>query len=373
MKMTIVITFVGCLITWPILFPVNITGGGGQTELNMLSYANVDNSTAQGRYRYLAHVFASWLFYGFVMYLIFRECVFYINLRQAFLLSPFYSQRISSRTVLFTSVPAPYLDERVLRKVFGPSVKNVWITGDTKELDELVKERDKTALRLEKAEVKLIKLANKERIKAIKNGGNNDNDAEAVSAEPGSVAARWIPQNKRPTHRTGLLGLLGSKVDSINWCRTELQRLIPETAAAQARYRAGEAKKIPGVFIEFRSQGEAEAALQVLAHHQGLHMSPRYIGITPRDVVWKSLTVPWWQRVIRRYAVLAFIAVLIIFWAIPVAFVGVISNVDHLKTISFLTWLNNVPTVVLGLIKGLLPAVALSILMSLVPVVMRRE
>ncbi len=373
MRMTVIITFVGCCITWPVLFPVNITGGGGQTELDLLSYSNIDSSTSAGRSRYYAHVFTAWIFYGFVMYLIFRECVFYINLRQAFLLSPMYSQRISSRTVLFTSVPTPYLNEARLRKVFGPSVKHIWIMGDTKDLDKLVEERDKAAFKLEKSEVKLIKLVNKERLAAIKKGATDEQMPAAADAEPGSVAARWIAPKKRPTHRTGLLGLVGKKVDSIDWCRTELARLIPEVEAAQAKYRAGDAKQINGVFIEFRTQGEAESAYQVLAHHEGLQMSPRHIGITPGDVVWHSLQIPWWQKVLRRYAVLAFITALIIFWAIPVAAVGIISNVNYLKTISFLTWLNSIPQAIMGLITGLLPSVALSILMSLVPVIMRCE
>lgn len=41
-----------------------------------------------------------------------RESIFYINLRQAYLMSPFYTSRMSSRTVLFTSVPEDYMDER---------------------------------------------------------------------------------------------------------------------------------------------------------------------------------------------------------------------------------------------------------------------
>jgi len=375
MRMMVVLTFVGCCITWPVLFPINITGGGGQGQLDMLSYSNVDNTSMTARYRYFAHLFVGWIFYGFVLYLIFRECVFYINLRQAFLLSPLYSRRISSRTVLFTSVPTPYLDEQKLRKVFGPSVKNIWITGDTEKLEKLVEERDKAAFKLEKSEVKLIKLANKARAAALKKDASADGDKTQAppDSESGSVAARWVPKKKRPSHRTGLLGLLGKKVDSIEWCRTELERLIPEVDAAQAKYRAGDFKKIPGVFIEFRTQGEAEAAFQVLAHHEGLHMAPRYIGITPAEIVWSSLRIPWWQKVIRRYAVLGFIAALIIFWAIPVAAVGVISNVDHLKTISFLTWLDKVPRIVMGLIQGLLPAVLLAVLMSLVPVIMRCE
>lgn len=370
-RMTVIICFVGCCITWPVLFPVNATGGGGQQQLDILSYANIDNS-GSGINRFYAHAFIAWIYYGFVMYLIFRECVYYINLRQAFLISPMYSKRVSSRTVLFTSVPANFLDERRLRKVFGNSVEHIWITGDVDKINDLVEERDKVAFKLEKAEVKLIKLANAERIKAIKKGASDhDKQQTPLDAESGSIAARWVPKKKRPTHRTGLLGLIGKKVDTIDWCRAELERLIPATEAAQASYRSGNFKKVPAVFIEFRSQAEAETAYQVLAHHSGLQMSPRYIGITPKDVCWSSLSISWWQKLVRRYAVLAFITALIIFWAVPVGVVGVISNVSYLETLPFLTWLQKIPTIIMGVVTGLLPSVALSILMSLVPVIMR--
>ncbi|KAH6855833.1 hypothetical protein B0I37DRAFT_63946 [Chaetomium sp. MPI-CAGE-AT-0009] len=372
LRMALVLCFVGCCITWPVLFPVNATGGGGQTELNILSYANIDRDNQYNRY--YAHCFVGWAYFGFVMYLIMRECIFYINLRQAFLLSPFYAERLSSRTVLFTSVPDPYLNEASIRKVFGAAVKNVWITGDTKEVDELVENRDKAAMRLEKAEVNLIKLANKARQAAIKKGASPEEADKAPivgDAESGSIAARWVPPKKRPTHRLGFLGLVGKKVDTINWCRTELERLIPEVDAAQAKYRAGGFKHVPGVFVEFRTQSDAEGASQILAHHQGLHMTPKYVGIRPDEVVWASLAIPWWQKVVRRYAVLGFIAAMILFWAIPVAFVGIVSNIDFLKSISFLTWLDKIPPVIMGVVTGLLPSVLLSILMSLVPIIMR--
>jgi hypothetical protein len=370
LKIALVICFVGCCITWPVLFPVNATGGAGKEQLDILQYANIDNKNQSQRY--YAHVFVGWVYFGFIMYMIMRECIFYINLRQAFLLSPLYSNRISSRTVLFTSVPTPYLDEAKLRKVFGDTVRNIWISGDTSKIDDLIKERDKVAFRLEKAEVKLIKLANKERQKSIKKRGSAEAEADTpLDVESGSLAARWVSPKKRPHHRLGPLGLLGRKVDTINWCRSELERLIPDVETAQAQYRAGNYKKIPGVFIEFRTQAEAECAAQVLAHHNGLHMSPKYLGIRPGEIVWKSLSIPWWQRLVRRYAVLAFITVLIIFWAIPVAVVGAISNINNLKTISFLTWLDKVPSIIMGVITGLLPSVALAILMSLVPIIMR--
>ncbi len=255
------------------LFPVNITGGGPGGELNILSMSHIDKDAKGGKYRYFAHAGCGILFFGFVLFLVARESIFYINLRQAFLLSPVFSNRISARTVLFTSVPKPYLDQAKLRKVFGDSVKHVWISGDTKVVDELVEESDKVARKLEAAEVKLIKLANCERLQATKNGNSNADEEHIGNgdAESGSLAARWIPTKKRPTHKLGKFGLIGQKVDTINWCRSRLETLIRETEAAQASYRAGETEKIGGVFIEFRRQSDAQAAFQTLSHHQALH------------------------------------------------------------------------------------------------------
>ncbi|KAI0876880.1 hypothetical protein GGS24DRAFT_449985 [Hypoxylon argillaceum] len=369
LKILVAICFVGCCITWPILFPINITGGGGKSQLDLLTYANINNKTQYNRY--YAHVFVAWAFYGFVMYMIVRESIYYVNLRQAFLLSPMYSNRISSRTVLFISVPDEYLDQARLRKVFGDSVKHIWIAGETKELDELVKERDKVAMRLEKAEVQLLKLANKERLKAIKKGAADERPVAPADAESGSLAARWVPPKKRPTHRLGFLGLFGKKVDTITWCRSSLEHLIPAIEKGQASYREGDYKKINSVFVEFTNQADAESAYQVLAHHKALQMTPKYIGVTPGEVVWSALKVSWWQRVIRRFAVIGFISALIIFWAIPVAIVGIISNISSLESIFFLTWIKKIPEVILGFVQGLLPSVLMSVLLSLVPVVMR--
>jgi hypothetical protein len=339
----------------------------------MLSMSNVNKKNPSG-YRYFASCFVGWIFFGFVLLLVTRETIFYINLRQAFLLSPVYANRISARTVLFTSVPKAYLDEAKLRKVFGDAVRNIWMTADTTKVDELVEERDKVAQRLEGAEVKLIKLANAERLKALKKGASNEEEPVGDGdAESGSLAARWVPTKKRPTHKLGKFGLIGKKVDTINWSRTRLETLIPEVDAAQVSYLKGETEKVGGVFIEFAHQSDAQAAFQTLSHHQALHMSPRYIGINPKEINWKAQKISWWQLRVRTVAVTGFITALIVFWAIPVAFVGLVSNVSYLVKFSWLSWLNKIPTVVMGVVSGLLPSVMLSILMSLVPVIMRSK
>ena len=70
-------------------------------------------------------------------------------------------------------------------------------------------------------------------------------------------------------------------------------------------------------------------------------------------------------------AVIGFITALVVFWAIPVAFVGLISNITYLEGFTWLHWLTKIPNTIMGVISGLLPSVMLAILMSLVPIVMR--
>jgi hypothetical protein len=375
LKLISVICFVGCLITWPILFPVNATGGGHKEQLDILTMSNVaqDNNA-----RYYAHAFVAWIFVGFVFMTVTREGIFYINLRQAYSLSPAYASRLSSRTVLFTAVTEDYLNRDKIRKMFGiEKVKNVWIATDVKELEDKVKERDAAAMKLEAAETKLIKLANAARAKALKKGGNVEDDAvplENLSDEPddesGSVAARWVKASERPTHR--LKFLIGKKVDTINWARSEIERLSPEIEELQAKHRAGDAKLVSSVFVEFYAQADAQLAFQSVAHNLPLHMAPRYIGLDPTQVIWSNLRIKWWERIIRYSATIGLVCTLIVFWAIPVAVVGSISNIDSLTDkVHFLKFIDDVPSWIKGVITGLLPVVLMSVLMALLPIFLR--
>ena len=101
-------------------------------------------------------------------------------------------------------------------------------------------------------------------------------------------------------------------------------------------------------------------------------MAPRYIGINPADVQWDNLKIKWWERQLRYGATIAFVTALVIFWAIPVAFVGFLSNIDQLRAnIPWLHWLYSVPQVIFGVITGLLPSVLMAVLMALLPIILR--
>jgi hypothetical protein len=69
------------------------------------------------------------------------------------------------------------------------------------------------------------------------------------------------------------------------------------------------------------------------------------IEVVPEDVVWENLKMNPYQRKIRKIISWALTIGLIIIWAIPVAFVGIVSNVDTLcQTAPFLAWICDLPS-----------------------------
>ena len=62
---------------------------------------------------------------------------------------------------------------------------------------------------------------------------------------------------------------------------------------------------------------------------------------------------------------------MVVFWAIPSALAGFVSNIKFLTGIVIFQWLKYLPGVILDLISGILPALALMWLMSLVPRILR--
>ncbi|QDS73513.1 hypothetical protein FKW77_009415 [Venturia effusa] len=361
LKMITIMPAVGCLITWPLLFPINATGGEGQSGLNVVSISNIKNPN-----RFYAHAIAAWLFLGFVMFMITRETIYFVNLRQAFLMTPRNASRISSRTVLFTDVPDEYLNERAIRTVCS-SVRRIWLATDCYKLAKIVKEREDAALKLEAAEIKLSRTATKERLKHKTPLSHSEGHDPQIN---GSCAAKWIKHSQRPTHR---LRFFGKKMDSINWTRAILPGLIEAVQSAQNAHRNGEKRYIGAVFVEFETQRAAQTAFQLTAHELPLKMQARCIGVPPSQIVWQNLGMKSWRRMTRGIWATVIVATVIIFWSFPVAFVGLLSNIDYLTNkVPWLRFIDQMPEVFLGALKGLLPTIMLALLTMAVPVLLRR-
>lgn len=344
------ISLVGCFMLMPILLPVNATDGQNLDGFEILGFSNVTNHN-----RYYAHALLSWFYFGFIIYMIFRELVFYTSFRHAFQTTPLYDGLLSSRTLLLLDIESQYMAEGTLKETF-PYINRIWYAKDHGELSKLVKERKKLWNKYEGAVNTVIN-------KGVKNRNNLVKEDKPL---PNNTRG-YI--KKEPTHRIGKVPLLGEKVNTIDYSIKKLDSLNSEIEDAQDEGSIASARQLDCVFIEFANQLEAQRAYQATPF---LKFKKRFIGIAPDDIVWDNLEMSAHTRTLKRIGANTFLTLMIIFWAIPVAVVGCISNITFLtEKVPFLRFINNCPNVILGLITGILPTVLLGVLMSLVPVIIK--
>jgi len=149
--------------------------------------------------------------------------------------------------------------------------------------------------------------------------------------------------------------------------------LNPEIAEKQNNHTS--AKEVGSAFITFTTLTAAHKAAQIKLPQKKYvpFKLERTLAPKPVEVIWGNLRIDYPERIGRFAATTGFVITMIIFWAIPVAVVGSISNINYLTDkVHFLDFILNCPPVILGLITGLLPSIMLAMLMALLPIILRR-
>ncbi|KAI1385784.1 DUF221-domain-containing protein [Hypoxylon trugodes] len=360
LRTTIFICFVGCCLTWPILMPVNATGGGSSTELDKIGIGNVKRRT-----HLYAHSILAWVFFGFVMFTVARERLWLIGLRQAWILSKPVATRLSSRTVLFLSAPRDALDEENIHRFFGDGASRIWPVAKAEGLESLVSSRGSKVEQLEIAETSLI-------LKAYKEGRRHAKKSRSANGFPSyDNLPDSVRKSIRPRHKP-IVSPLNEKVDSIVWLRDKIKEEETKIEDARRAYGIGETNGAAAVFVEFKTCAEAQQACQQVASSNLLALSPRYTGVSPQEVIWKNLTIPPARRISEEGTALAIVIATIVSWSIPSGLIGLISNISYLaENVEWLKFLNNLPRPVISLLSGLIPPLATSWLSKLVPTIFR--
>jgi hypothetical protein len=361
LRTLIFICVVGACITWPILMPVNATGGGKATELNRISIGNVKKRT-----HLYAHAVVAWVFFSVVMFTVARERLWLIGLRQAWNLSKRNAKRLSRRTVLFLSAPTAALDESNMQRFFGKDAVRVWPVTKTDKLRSLVSSRNSLVEELESAELSLIQKANERGRKRQSKNSRRDITYDSLSS--------GIKMSLRPTHRLKTAPV-GKQVDSIDWFREQIKTKDGEIEKArESNESVNSHGGAAAVFVEFRTQAAAQQACQQIASADILSLTPRYTGVMPNEVIWENLTLPPARRMSQEGVAVALVIATIAFWSIPVSLLGAVSNIGYLaQNVEWLAFLNKLPPSVMSLLSGLLPPLLLSMLASYVPKIFRCE
>jgi calcium permeable stress-gated cation channel len=306
------------------------------------------------------------LLIGFVLLSVTREQLFLAGTRQAYLSSKSNAARLSSRVVLFLFAPSEALREDRLHDTFGSEAQQSWIVSDRSKLEKLVGQRNDIVLTLEAAEVDLSRKANNRKIERPQGHENGSNP------EGGDPYYSKVPYQSRPKHK--LTPVLGTKVDSIDWAR----KALPDRQSKIEKHR--EVSETPvkpkssAVFVAYSSPAAAQRAYNDVKFHPVISTITldRFIGVQPKEALWSNLSLAPPSRLSRASLATALVIATILFWAIPIGFVGAISNIKYLTDkVKFLRFLNNLPPSIIGLISGFLPPLIISTFVSYVPKIFR--
>jgi hypothetical protein len=354
LKFIIAICLFGSCLTVPILIPINATGGGNASQLDRITFSNIaKNGHLWG------HTVVAWVFFLGIMLLIARERLLLIGTRQAYLLSESHSKKLSARTVLFLNVPKDALLSENMKGYFGDHAERAWPVKDPGEISGLAQKRNDAAMQLESAEFDLIVSTNKQR----RRGSNSASSLE--NGRSGSKALR--PTARQPP-------LIGAKYDLIDKSRASVIDFAKQTE----EHRAAPGNKLPGqsaIFVSFSDKGAAHRAFETLSFKTpAIPLQDRYLEVLPKEVLWDNVTLPMEKRVSKASLGLIFVIAFTIFFSIPTSIIGTISNISYLADeYEWLSFLNNLPDWLLGLISGLAPPFLISWLVSYVPKLFRRK
>ncbi|KAI0808563.1 hypothetical protein GGR55DRAFT_689908 [Xylaria sp. FL0064] len=375
LRTIIVICIVGCGLTWPILMPVNATGGGTSTELDRITISNVTKTN-----HLYAHAVLAWVFLGFVVFTITRERLWLVGLRRAWTLSTLNSNRLSSRTVLFLSAPEDALEQSTMNKIFGDGAVRIWpVTKPDmlQTLKTLVAERNALVEKLESAETFLIHKANAWGARRDADGNRSYKLSYHDIPDFVKMAMRVrtlpsaFPFSSLPF--ASYLGLpQGQKVDTIQFLRDQLKEKVKLIEEMRRSYDIEDPNGTAAVFVEFKTQAEAQRACRQVESPNHLALTPRYTGVKPNEINWDNLSIPPMKRLSQRGIALATIGFSIGLWSVPSGLVGIVSNISYLaENFESLGFLNDLPGPVNGLLSGLVPPLLTNYLSKDVPVMFR--
>lgn len=233
--------------------------------------------------------------------------------------------------------------------VFPGKITAISFNRDFRILSRLVAQRDALARLLESAETHYIR---KTVISARKQGRK-------------PIVSRDLVRPHIPLRNLGslLAWLEQEKVDAIIYYRKELRRVTEQIE--KKRSAPEDFLRLPSAFITFEDPLAAHMACQTVLHTCPGYMTPRTLPISVEDVVWDNVCMTWWERNVRTVASNVAIAALAMLCVVPVALIGLLSQVIYLtRALESLIWVDRLPEWSLGFIQGVLPPVLLAALVK---------
>ncbi|KHG16289.1 putative membrane C2G11.09 [Gossypium arboreum] len=135
-------------------------------------------------------------------------------------------------------------------------------------------------------------------------------------------------EGKRPTNKTGFLGLCGKQVDSIEYYNEKIKKMTQKLEAEQ-KVTLRE-KQLGAALVFFTDRVTAALAAQSL-HAQMVDKWTVTDAPEPRQLIWTNLTIKFFVRIVRQYMVYVLVFLTIVFYMIPIGFISAITTLENLR------------------------------------------
>ncbi|CAA6654127.1 unnamed protein product [Spirodela intermedia] len=160
---------------------------------------------------------------------------------------------------------------------------------------------------------------------------------------------------KRPSTKTGFLGLCGKRVDALEYYTQKLERVINDPKAI-----------MPVAFVSFKTRWGAAVCAQTQQSSNPTLWLTEWAP-EPCDVYWPNLAIPYVKLTIRRLIMAVALFFLTFFFMIPIAFVQSLASLEGIeRVVPFLSPIMEIK-VIKSFIQGFLPGIALKIFLILLP------
>ncbi|XP_048435130.1 CSC1-like protein At3g21620 isoform X1 [Pyrus x bretschneideri] len=324
-------------LAYAVMVPVNWTNS--TLKNSTVVYSNIDelsiSNVPLGSHRFWTHLVMAYAFTIWTCYILKTEYEKVATMRLHFLASE--RRRPDQFTVLVRNVP-PDPDETVSQLVehfFLVNHPDHYLTHqvvyNASKLSELVNEKKKIQNWLDYYQLKFSRNS-----------------------------------SKRPSKKTGFLGLWGKRVDAIDFYTSETERLSKEISLERDKITSSPKSIMPAAFVSFRTRWGAAVCAQTQQSRNPTIWLTEWAP-EPRDVYWDNLAIPYVTLTIRRLVAAVAFFFLTFFFMIPIAFVQSLANIEGIeKAAPFLKPIIEVKFIK-SFIQGFLPGIALKIFLIFLP------
>ncbi|AQK66683.1 CSC1-like protein ERD4 [Zea mays] len=140
-------------------------------------------------------------------------------------------------------------------------------------------------------------------------------------------------EGTRPTHRTGFLGLIGTKVDTIEYCSEQIKELLPKLEAEQKTTL--HEKQQRAAIVIFNSRSAVAFASQTL-HAQVYDKWTVMEAPEPRQIIWSNLPMKLYDRQIRQSVVYGIVFLIVVFYMVSLTAIFAVTTLENLEKLPFL-------------------------------------